>query len=110
MSWRKTVLILGLGTSDKLQWLAENGLLPLQPHQACHGKTLIHPVSEIQSFLVHSIQHSRLARDFFLFVCCSLGMEVLRSDGISRCQMHEDGRRQSFQTPAAPTRPMAPTS
>lgn len=23
-----------LGTSDKLQWLAENGLLPLQPHQA----------------------------------------------------------------------------
>ena len=23
----------GAGTSDKLQWLAENGLLPLQPHQ-----------------------------------------------------------------------------
>lgn len=23
----------GAGTSDKLKWLAENGLLPLQPHQ-----------------------------------------------------------------------------
>eukprot|EP00434_Breviolum_minutum_P016499 symbB.v1.2.014543.t1/scaffold1066.1/size140347/7 len=34
-----------LGTSDKLQWLAENGLLPLQPHQACYGRTLIHPAA-----------------------------------------------------------------